>query len=135
MKNKLNEQHFEGSDFARLISILLHSRTQTHIFHWQTNSVGSNAEHAALKGYYDGIVDLTDKLVESYQGKYDIVSGYKSYEIVNRESVQSSIQFLNAVADKVNELRGGIEESYIQNQIDTIQELLYSTLYKLRNLQ
>ena len=49
----------------KLISYLFHSQTQVHIFHLQTTSF---AEHKALQDYYDGIDDLIDGLVESYQG-------------------------------------------------------------------
>ena len=131
MKKKINEQFNENADFVRLISILLHSRTQVHTFHLQTNSY---AEHMALNGYYTGIGDLVDGLVESYQGKYDILTGYKSYEIVNYESRQNTVSFFKSVSNKIDELRGSCDDSYIQNQIDTVQELLNSTLYKLRFL-
>lgn len=36
--------------------------------HWQTSSF---SEHKALGKLYDGLVDLTDSLVETYQGKYE----------------------------------------------------------------
>ena len=64
-------------NFETLMSMLLHSKTQAHVFHLQTNSF---AEHMALAGYYGGIDDLVDGLVESYQGKYGIISGYSNYK-------------------------------------------------------
>ena len=51
----------------------MHSRTQAHIFHLQTQSY---AQHKALQDYYDEIVELIDEYVETYQGKYDILRGY-----------------------------------------------------------
>jgi len=35
----------------------------------------------------------------------------------------------------VESLRKSIKESFLQNQIDTVQELINSTLYKLRFLK
>jgi DNA-binding ferritin-like protein len=35
------------NEFAQLISTLLASRTQAHIFHWQVEGPGSNAAHKA----------------------------------------------------------------------------------------
>ena len=32
--------------------------------------------HSALNIYYDDIVGLVDGLVESYQGRYGIITGY-----------------------------------------------------------
>jgi hypothetical protein len=116
---------------APLISFLLHSRTQAHIFHWQTLSF---AEHSALNAYYDGIVELFDGLVETYQGKYGVIRGYSNYGLLEYTDKNQMITYFEALVNKVESLRQGIEDSYLQNQIDTIMELLESTLYKLRFL-
>ena len=118
-----------------LLSILLHSVTQTHVFHLQTKSQSSFAEHMALGGYYDEIGDKLDSLIESYQGKYDIVKGYKSFPFDDYKSCDQLITYFKELADMISKNRKSIKESYIQNQIDGIEELIYSTLYKLRNLK
>ena len=120
------------SDYVEMISLLLHSRTQVHTLHLQTKSY---PEHMALNGYYDGIGDLVDGLVESYQGKYDILKGYTSYKIMDYEDSIDTIAYLKQLCDKVENLRGCCDDSYIQNQIDTVCELINSTLYKLRFLK
>ena len=120
------------NDFAELVSLLLHSRTQAHILHLQTKSY---PEHMALNAYYDGIGDLVDGLVESYQGQYGIIENYKSYDIQNYKSTDDTIKYLNGICEKVNKLRDCCKDSYIQNQIDTICELVNSTLYKLKFLK
>jgi hypothetical protein len=125
----------KNKDYVEMISLLLHSRTQAHILHWQTKSQSSFAEHMALNGYYDGIVDLVDGLVESYQGRYDILTGYKSYDIVSYTSNENTIKYLQDLYSKVEKLRKCCDESYIQNQIDAVCELINSTLYKLRFLK
>lgn len=61
---------------GQFISTLFASRTQAHIFHLQTIGEGSFAMHSALNIYYDDIVGLVDGLVESYQGRYGIITGY-----------------------------------------------------------
>lgn len=116
---------------AKLISYLFHSRTQVHIFHLQTPSF---AEHKALNDYYDEIVDLVDGLVESYQGKYGILKGYLNFNLSDYESSEQVIGYLEALYNKVDTLRKVNQDSYIQNQIDSVVELIQSTLYKLRNL-
>jgi len=120
------------NDFAEMVSLLLHSRTQAHILHLQTKSY---PEHMALNAYYDGIGDLVDGLVESYQGQYGIIENYKSYDIQNYKSTDATIKYLEGVCDKVSKLRDCCKDSYIQNQIDTICELVNSTLYKLKFLK
>lgn len=125
------EQRSGTGDFTEMISLLLHSRTQIHILHLQTKSF---AEHKALNEYYDEIVDLVDGLVESYQGKYELLKGYKSYDIMNYKTPEMTIKYLQDLCGKIEKLRKCCEDSYIQNQIDTVCELINSTLYKLRFL-
>ena len=118
-------------NFSKLISFLFHSRTQAHVFHLQTPSF---AEHKALNDYYDEIIELVDGLTESYQGKYGILRGYSNYPILEYTDKNQVITYFKALVSKVNDLREGIMDSYLQNQIDTIIELLESTLYKLKCL-
>jgi hypothetical protein len=114
------------------MSLLLHSQTQVHALHLQTDSY---SEHKALQNYYEGIDGLVDGLVESYQGKYGIIKGYKSYDITEYKSTESTIKYLKELCGKVEKLRNCCKDSYIQNQIDTVCELINSTLYKLRFLK
>jgi len=130
-----NKSGSENKDFTEMISSLLHSRTQVHVFHLQTKSQSSFAEHTALGGFYDEIGDLVDGIVESYQGKYDIVKNYETMDIENYSGVDQLISYFKDLNDTVEEKRKGIKESYLQNQIDTVQELIFSTLYKLRFLR
>jgi hypothetical protein len=131
--NTVNEQKESGKkDFTEMVSLLLHSRTQAHTLHLQTKSY---AEHMALNGYYDGIGDLVDGLIESYQGKYSIIKGYKQYPIEDYKDTTTTINYLKELCDKVCDLKNCCKDSYIQNQIDTICELINSTLYKMRFLK
>ncbi len=122
--------------FALLISTLLHSRTQTHVFHLQTTGPGSFAQHMALGGYYDGIVDLVDGLVESYQGRNGVVTGYTiPGDLREYSGVDSLVTYFTGLDMFVEKIRKQItQDSYIQNQIDTITELIASTNYKLKML-
>lgn len=126
------EQKSKKNDFVELISLLLHSRNQSHVHHLQTKSY---AEHKALNDYYEGIVGLVDGLVESYQGKYEILSGYKTYEIEEYKSNEATVKYFRELCHKVETLKKCCEETWIQNQIDEVCELINSTLYKLRFLK
>jgi hypothetical protein len=89
----------------------------------------------ALNGYYDGIGDLVDGLVESFQGKYGIIKGYKSMDLQEWKSTEDTVKYMNGLCEKIEELRDCCDDSYIQNQIDTVCELINSTVYKLRFLK
>lgn len=127
----INEQKV-NKDFCEMVSLILHSRTQAHTLHLQTKSF---AEHKALNDYYDGITDIFDGLVESYQGKYGIIENYKSYDIVPYKSTETTAKLLKELCGKIEDLRDCCKDSYIQNQIDTVCELINSTIYKLRFLK
>jgi len=114
-----------------LVSLLLSSRTQAHIFHLQTMSF---AEHKALSKYYDSIVDIIDQLVEAYQGKYGIINHYTNVKLVDYTNKQQVIQYFEGLMKSVETLRSENLDSYLQNIIDTIIELISSTLYKLKYL-
>jgi hypothetical protein len=120
-----------------LASILFHSRTQAHVFHLGVSGPGSYAAHVALQGYYDGIIDLVDGLVESYQGKYGLIKFKPVLGLDNDCSRENIIAYFDKLITIIDTLRKspGLQDSYIQNQIDTIDELAFSTRYKLINLQ
>jgi hypothetical protein len=122
----------ETSDLVDMVATLLHSQTQVHIFHLQTKTY---SEHKALQNYYEGIDGLVDNIVESYQGKYEIITGYKTIKTVDYKSTEQVISYFKELDENIEKNRTSVKESYIQNQIDTVQELIYSTLYKLRFLK
>ena len=75
----------------------MHSRTQAHVFHLQTPSF---AEHKALNDYYNGIVDLVDGFVESYQGKYGILNGYCAFNLMNYTNKPTIIKNIDSSSNK-----------------------------------
>lgn len=118
---------------AALISTLLNSRQQAHIFHWQIEGEGSFAAHKALNEYYDAIVDHVDEVVESYQGRFGIIRGYNLNFQVKEDN--NPMIYFEALAKYVETARTKItQDTYIQNQIDEIVKLIESTKYKLKFL-
>ena len=121
-------------EFVQLISTLIASRTQAHIFHWQVEGIGSDAAHRALGVYYDEIVDLFDGLVESFQGRYGIQRGFTSPASFKEDG--QFITYFDALSKYVETIRTKIpQDSYIQNEVDTVVKLIETTKYKLKNLK
>jgi len=118
--------------FDKLISILLHSDPQVQIFHRQTKSY---SEHKALNEYYDEIVDLIDGLIESWQGTHGLIKKYKNFEYMEYVDNKATIAYFTELYDIIQKLRQDIEESWIQNQIDNVCELISTTIYKLTYLK
>ena len=120
----------------QLASLFFHSRTQAHVFHLRVKKAGSYAAHKALQEYYESIIELVDGLVESYQGKYGLIEFQDVDGLDNNASIENIIKYFESLCSALEKLRGDkkLQDSWIQNQIDGIAELLYSTKYKLENL-
>ena len=109
-------------------SCLLHSVTQVHIFHFQTKSY---AAHIALGSFYEDVEDLVDTLIESYQGKYGIVKGYKNSQL---KDLTNPVDYFKDLHQEVESSRKLFTDSDLLNIMDEIKTLIKTTLYKLENL-
>jgi hypothetical protein len=73
--------------------------------------------------------------VESYQGKYGIIKNFKTFKVEQYRNNKKTISYFERLLDIIEENRDSVDDSYIQNQIDTVQELINSTIYKLKFLK
>jgi hypothetical protein len=115
-------------EINEFISPLKQSFEQAVVFHHQTNNL---SEHKALNNYYDEIVPLLDGLIESIQGIYPRIG---SYTLVNPVDWSDgiSVTYFKGLYGFVQEHRKMVyQESFIQNQIDEIAQLIAETLYQL----
>lgn len=120
--------------FTHFIGTLLDSRNQAKVYHWQVLEEGSFAAHKALDEYQEEIEDVIDGLVESFQGRFGIVQGFKQ-PMAYRED-NNPIPFFEALRKYVEVNRYGFTQtSYIQNQVDEAVATIESLLYKLKNLK
>ena len=120
----------------QLASIFLHSRTQAHEFHTRVTGPGSFAIHKALEEYYTEIVPLIDGLIEAYQGQFGLIQYKQVNGLDNNASKENIIAYFDKLITflKLERKAENLKESWIQNELDTIAKLLYSTKYKLVNL-
>jgi len=116
-------------DIPGFFSLLLNSITQAHIFHLQTNSY---AAHKALGEYYAAVEDLTDKLIEAYQGSHEIVKGYSPAEY---SDIKDPIVYFEALLKSVDSSSKLFTESDMLNIVDEVKTLIKQTIYKLENLK
>lgn len=110
------------------MSSLFEISVASHIAHLQTSSF---AEHKALNELYDGITDQLDAYAEAYQGKFGIIKGYKAFELHEGEDM---ISYLTGKTASYEVYRSSLTDGYLQQMVDNTQELINSTLYKLRFL-
>jgi hypothetical protein len=112
----------QGDDpLMQFVMCMLHSRTNAHLQHWMT---ASRSDHTALSLYYDGIVDLLDTFVESFQGQYgklhDVMDGYVFPAI-------KPLDYFLYLANEIDTLRKQIgfpQDSWLQNIVDEMRALV-----------
>ena len=122
-----------GDDtLVELIMDLLHSGIVTHIMHWQTESY---AAHQALGEYYSEIPELIDAVVEAYQGKTKVILRNFPVEMEAYEEM-TPLAYMEYLSQELMEGRALFgDDSEIQNLVDSIAELIDSTMYKLRRFK
>lgn len=102
---------------------------ETHILHLRTRSY---AAHMALGAFYSELDDLADGLAESFQGKFGRLIEYADIEA---DYSDSPLEYLIAASEYVQEARADLpQDSELQNEVDNIQNLINTTIYKLRFL-
>jgi len=119
--------------FATFIGTLMQSRNQAHIYHLQAEGPGAYAAHVALQAYYEGIIPLIDALTEGFQGRYGILRGYKMAGTIKEDN--NPTMYFEGLAKFVETIRTQMpQDSYLQNQVDEVVDLIESTKYKLKFL-
>jgi len=115
----------------KFIGTLFLARDVAHSVHLNTRSF---AKHSALNTFYDEIVDLADKFAEAYQGKYGLIG---PIALMSAKKTNNIVEFLEDQVEELMKMRYEVvdkECTPLQNIIDEIFGLYYSTLYKLKFL-
>lgn len=117
---------------SRLMSLLMAARPQGHIYHLQARSF---AKHIALDEFYKGIGKITDTMIEVYQGRTGIVTGYKLGPMREDEKPEDYLIELSASIIAIRYEAFSREWTNLQNELDNALTLIDQTLYKLKNLK
>jgi hypothetical protein len=116
---------------ADFVGTLFLARDVAHSTHLNTRSF---AKHSALNTFYDEIIELADKFAEAYQGKYGLIG---PISLMSAKKTNNIVEFLEGQVDELDAMRYKVvdkECTPLQNIIDEIFGLYYSTLYKLKFL-
>lgn len=123
--------------FARLSLILLHMRTQAHVFHWQVRLFSA---HKALEKLYEGLTDLADTFTETCQGTMGLIEvpeNYSTAPLINLIDETEPLTWLLSAREAWVAGRDTFDpqaDSHILNIMDEVTQLIDTTIYKLRNL-
>ena len=116
---------------ANFVGNLFLARDVAHSVHLNTRSY---AKHKALQKFYLGVIDLADKFAEAYQGKYGLIG---PISLMGAKTTTNIIAFLEGQVDELEEMRYKVVDkdcTPLQNIIDEIFGMYYSTVYKLKFL-
>ena len=121
----------EKDPVMTFVMMMLHSVTNAHILHLQSKSY---SQHMALGAFYEEVGDLMDAFIEAFQGKYGLLTAYKTdYELPTDPLV-----YMHQLKDDVEMLRrmkGFPQDSDLQNEVDNVSNLINTTIYKLTYLK
>ena len=116
---------------ADFIGTLFLARDVAHSVHLNTRSF---AKHKALKGFYEGVIDLADKMAEAYQGRHGLIG---PISLMSAKKTNNILEFLEGQLADIEEMRYKVvdkSDTALQNIIDEIVALYLSTIYKLKFL-
>lgn len=134
-KEYTESEHKYTGTAAEFVSYIFACRNIVHMLHLNTHSL---AAHLALNEYYDRVVPIIDSIAESYQGYIGaVLTGYKDFPLAEYENYDPA-KYLREVRDYVQEYRfTSFPKEYtpIQNELDNLENLLNSTIYKLEQLK
>lgn len=113
--------------YTKVVSLLFNIRTNAHIAHLQSTSFSA---HKALNTLYEDILEVADRFAESAQ-KDGILNGYTLGELYSG----NFITFLESKYNEIIECRKSITETHLLQILDDGQEIISSTIYKLKFLK
>jgi len=117
--------------FEQFAALLFAARDFGHRAHLRTDSY---AKHMALGDFYSELTDLTDKLVECYQGFNDVVDlPYLDTPVPTTDPLAEIVKFKELVEGTRDEAVG--DSRPLQNIVDEVLGVFARTIYKLRQLK
>ena len=117
------------ASIVEIVSYFNNAKQQAIVWHQQTDSF---SEHKALEEFYDEIVGLLDELSESYAGIFGRLTPYEVDDLMDWTSTDDTIKYYRGCYDWLQvERKTAPQDSWIQNQLDEIAQLLGQTLYRL----
>lgn len=118
-----------AKDATMVFTKLFEARDFAHVAHLKTKSY---AQHKALNGFYDDLLDLADTFIETYQGQY----GLAKIEISSVKDADP-VDYLEDFAKFMVEAHKSLskDDTHLHNILDEIVGLTYQTIYKLKFLK
>lgn len=114
--------------FDELAALLLMSREFGHRAHLRSPSF---SQHKALETFYTDLVDLTDSLIEAYQGRSGMAVAIKSCALPEETDPVAVLRSHLKIIEGVRYQAIANTDAPLQSLVDNICCLYLQTIYKL----
>lgn len=111
-------------------ALLLKARTDAHLTHLRQKDK-TLALHNAMSMFYDSVGDLVDTYIETSMG---IDDSFTLEEVDESEVISNPLVYFKGLYNTIQVERANIKETFLQNQIDEMSQLIAHTLYRLKNI-
>lgn len=115
-----------------LVSRVFATRNAAHLAHWSARGAGSYARHVALGGFYEGLPEKIDAIVEMYQGAFGLIENIKATSVSPSKIVEHIAEEAKWVQTHRADVADGV--TAIENAIDDLIGHYLTAYYKLTNL-
>lgn len=115
-----------------LISRVFYARNVAHFEHWTANGVGAFSRHQALGTFYEEVIEALDKLVEAYQGAFELIGPIKAPKTKAKDIQLILVEDAEWIEKNHEAICNG--NRAVANLIDGVTGVYLTTTYKLRNL-
>lgn len=115
------------ASYLEMFQVFEHAVVQFQFWHHQTTSY---AEHNALGGFYDGLADMADNILETYIAYEGRVNNDFSFKFTKYNKGAAN-QYLKFFLDKIDAIQKDITYTDINNMLDEVKALTNKTIYLL----
>ena len=112
-----------------IAALVFKAQLDAHITHLEQRDK-TLPRHNAMSIFYEEIDDVIDTFVETFYG----INGVSPICTQGSCCIENPPKYFKDLYNKIDMLRKPIKESFLQNQIDEIQQLIAHTLYRLNNI-
>lgn len=113
-----------------IAALLFKAKTDAHLTHLKQKDK-TLATHNAMSIFYEGIGGLIDTYVETSMGIDDT---FCLDEVPESMVIANPLAYFKNLYNAVSVAREVVKESFLQSQIDLMQELIAHTLYRIKNI-
>lgn len=114
---------------AAITSLVFKAQTDAHLTHLLQKDK-TLARHVAMEKFYEEIDGVLDDFIEMYMGLYPIAK----LTVPSSANIDDPLTYFEALYKDIDKARKPIKESFLQNEIDSVQAIVVHTLYRLKNI-